>query len=242
MEISLSGKNILVTGATGGIGGALALALREAGAAVFGSYVRDGARAQELSAAGVRIFQADLADPVQARKLVEQTLQAAGSLDGLVYAAGNTRDHTLSKLTDEEWDQVLAVHLTGLSVCCRSVLPGMQKQKKGKIAAFSSQAGLTGRIGQAHYSAAKAGTIGFIKSLAREAGRFGVTANVVCPGFIDSKMTRAAPPEAWERAKAASALGTVSSVETVASFMVWLLSDHCQGVTGQVFQLDSRIL
>ncbi len=235
-------KKVLVTGATGAVGGAIALAARQAGAVVFGSYARDDARARELEAAGIRMFQADLADPAQARKLIEQTLQEAGSLDALVYAAGNTRDHTLAKLTDEEWDQVLAVHLTGLAVCCRAVLPAMQKQKSGKIVALGSQAGLTGRMGQANYSAAKAGTIGFIKSLAREAGRSGVTANVVCPGFIDSKMTRAAPPEAWERAKAASALGTISSVETVASFTVWLLSDLCQGVTGQVFQLDSRIL
>lgn len=235
-------QRILVTGATGAVGGAIALAARQAGASVFGSYARDDAWAREMEAAGIRMFKADLADPDQARKLVEQTLQAAGSLDALVYAAGNTRDHTLSKLTDQEWDEVLAVHLTGLSVCCRAVLPSMQQNKKGKIVAFGSQAGLTGRMGQANYSAAKAGTIGFIKSLAREAGRFGVSANVVCPGFIDSKMTRAAPPEAWERAKAASALGTISSVETAASFTIWLLSDLCQGVTGQVFQLDSRIL
>lgn len=242
MTVLLSGKKILITGATGAIGGAIALSAHEAGASVFGSYARDGARAKELEAAGVRMFQADLADPAQARQLVEQTLQVADSLDALVYAAGNTRDHTLSKLTDEEWNQVLAVHLTGLAVCCRAALPGMQQKKSGKIVALGSQTGLTGRIGQANYSAAKAGVIGFIKSLAREMGRFGVTANVVCPGFIDSKMTRAAPPETWDRAKTASVLGTVSSVETVASFMVWLLSDQCRGVTGQVFQLDSRIL
>lgn len=235
-------KKILVTGATGAIGSAIASALVKTGAAVFGSYAHDTDQAKKLSDAGIRMFQADLADSAQARRLIEQTLQAAGSLDGLVYAAGNTRDHTLSKLTDEEWDQVLAVHLTGLAACCRAVLPAMQKQRGGKIVALGSQAGLTGRMGQANYSAAKAGTIGFIKTLAREAGRSGVTANVVCPGFIDSKMTRAAPPEAWERAKAASALGTVSSVETAASFIVWMLSDLCQGVTGQVFQLDSRIL
>ncbi len=242
MNVSLSGKNILVTGATGGIGSAVALVLREAGAALFGSYGRDQARARELSAAGIQMVQADLAQPAQARRMVEQVLQEAGHLDALVYAAGNSRDHTLLKLTDSEWDEVLAVHLTGLAVCCRAVLPGMQQRRQGKILAFGSQAGLTGRIGQANYSAAKAGTVGFIKSLAREAGRFGVTANVVCPGFIDSKMTREAPPEVWERAKAASAMGTVSSAQTVASFAAWFLSDHCSGVTGQVFQLDSRIL
>jgi NAD(P)-dependent dehydrogenase (short-subunit alcohol dehydrogenase family) len=145
-------------------------------------------------------------------------------------------------MTDDEWDAVIGVHLTGLVTACKELLPTMQQRKQGKIIALGSQSGLTGRLGQANYSAAKAGTIGFIKTLAREAGRFGVTANVVCPGFVDSKMTRSAPPEAWERAKAASALGAVSSAQTVASFIVWMVSDHCAGVTGQVFQLDSRIL
>lgn len=242
MNPALFEKRILVTGATGAIGGAVALAAKQAGAEVFGSYAGDAARAGEMEKAGIRMFQADLADPAQVRRLVEQVLQAAGSLDALVYAAGNTGDRTLAKMTDGEWDRVIAVHLTGLSICCRALLPSMQKQKRGKIVAFGSQVGLTGRVGQANYSAAKAGTIGFIRTLAREAGRFGVTANVICPGFIDSKMTRSAAPEAWERARAASTLGEVSSVETVASFICWLLSDSCRGVTGQVFQLDSRIL
>ena len=242
MTISLSGKKIFVTGATGAIGAAVARSALKAGAWVAGSCLQDEAGAKALEKEGIRMFRADLSDRRQARGLIEKVLAEAGSLDGLVYSAGNSRDHTLAKLTDEEWDQVLALHLTGLAVCCRAVLPSMQQRKGGKMVALGSQAGLTGRIGQANYSAAKAGTVGFIKTLAREAGRFGVTANVVCPGFVDSKMTRAAPPEAWERAKAASALGMVSSAETVASFITWLLSDLCQGVTGQVFQLDSRIL
>ena len=189
------------------------------------------------------MIRADLADRKQARDLVRRALaDSGGTLDGLVYAAGNTRDHTLLKLEDSEWDEVLQLHLTGLYVCCRELLPVLQKQKAGKILAIGSQSGLTGRVGQANYSAAKAGIIGLIKTVAREGGRFGVTANVICPGFIDSAMTRSAPPEAWERAKTASALGVVSSAQVVASFITWLLSDHCSGVTGQVFQLDSRIL
>lgn len=242
MNISLSNKKILVTGATGAIGGAIARALRACGAWVAGSYLRNEEEARRLESEGVKMFRADLSDLQQARRLIQQTLEeTAGSLDGLVYAAGNARDRTLLKLQDNEWEEVLRLHLTGLAVCCRELLPVMQERRSGKILALGSQSGLTGRIGQTNYSAAKAGMIGFIKSLAREAGRFGVTANVLCPGFIDSAMTRAAPPEAWERAKAASALGIISSVETAASFAAWLLSDHCVGVTGQVFQLDSRI-
>ena len=232
-----------MTGASGAIGGATARTLRACGAWVAGSYCRNEEEARCLEGEGVRMIRADLADREQARALVRRALaDSGGMLDGLVYAAGNTRDRTLLKLDDSDWDQVLALHLTGLSICCRELLPVFQKQKSGKILALGSQAGFTGRMGQANYSAAKAGTVGLIKTVAREGGRFGVTANVICPGFINSAMTRSAPPEAWERAKAASALGAVSSAQVVASFIAWFLSDHCSGVTGQVFQLDSRIL
>ena len=241
MTISLAGKRILVAGATGAIGSAVVEAARESGAWVAGSYFQDEEKALHLKGQGVLTLKADLTQRAQARRLVAEVLAAAGHLDALVYSAGNTRDHTLMKLTDEEWDEVLNLHLTGLVSCAQAVLPSMRQRHGGKILAIGSRSGFVGRVGQANYSAAKAATVGFIRSLAKETGRFGITANVLCPGFIDSKMTRNAPPEAWERAKADSALGTISSVEVAASFVVWLLSDLCQGVTGQVFQLDSRI-
>ena len=241
MNISLQGKRILIAGATGAIGGAILQAAREGGASVAGSYFKNPAKADQFRRQGVQMIQADLSDPAQAREMVRQVLEAGEPLDALVYSAGNTRDHTLAKLTQEEWSEVFKLHLDGLFAVCQAALPAMQERRQGKIAAIGSLSGLIGRVGQANYSAAKAGTVGFIKSLAKEMGRFGITANVVCPGFIDSAMTRSAPPQAWERAKSDSALGTLSKVETVASFLVWLLSDLCQGVTGQVFQLDSRI-
>ncbi len=232
-----------MTGATGGIGVAIIGQLLQSGAQVTGSYFQDQSAADALQKQGTCMMRADLGDRLAVRSLVQKTLeQSGGAIDALIYAAGNTRDHTLMKMTDDEWDSVIGVHLTGLVTACKELLPSMQQRKQGKIIALGSQSGLTGRMGQANYSAAKAGAAGFIKTLAREAGRFGVTANLVCPGFVDSKMTRSAPPEAWERAKAASALGTVSSAQTVASFIAWMVSDHCAGVTGQIFQLDSRIL
>ena len=242
MIVSLAGKNILVAGATGAIGRAVAEAARRAGAWVVGSYLADEKVSRELQTEGIPMIQADLTRRSEARRLISEVLEEAGHLDALVYAAGNTRDRILSKLTEDDWDAVMGLHLEGLAASCQALLPAMQQRRQGKLVAFGSYAGLTGRAGQTSYSAAKAATIGFMKSLAREVGRFGITANVVCPGFIDSKMTRNAPAEAWERAKGASALGTVSSVEVVASFTTWLLSDLCFGVTGQVFQLDSRIL
>ncbi|MBI3616282.1 MAG: SDR family oxidoreductase [Candidatus Omnitrophica bacterium] len=241
MNISLEGKRVLVTGATGAVGGAILTAARESGAWVAGSYFQSEAEADHLRAQGVFMVQADLADRSQTRKCVASVLEQ-GPLDALVYAAGNTRDRTVLKLTDSDWDEVLKLHLEGLVACSQAVLVPMRERRGGRIVAIGSLSGLIGRPGQANYSAAKAATIAFMKTIAREVGRFGITANVVCPGFIDSRMTRSAPPEAWDRAKADSALGTISSVDTVASFTTWLLSDLAQGVTGQVFQLDSRIV
>ena len=242
MNISLSGKKVLVTGATGAIGRTIAQTALDCGAWVGGSYFENEAEAAALQSKGILMIRADLTDRTQARALVSHAVQQAGYLDALVYAAGNVRDHSLAKLTDQDWDQVMKLHLDGLFVTTQAVLPDMRDRRQGKIVAIGSVSGIIGRPGQVNYSAAKAGMIGFVKSLAKEAGRFGVTANVICPGFIDSKMTRSAPPEAWERAKADSALGILSSPDMVASFTAWLLSDLAQGVTGQIFHLDSRVL
>ncbi len=240
MTVSLAGKRIFVAGASGAVGRAIAETALESGARVTGSYFRNQTEATRLSSRGILMLQADLSDRTQARRCAEQALEQLGSIDSFVYAAGNTADHTLAKLTEGEWDSVFGVHLNGLVSCAQAVLPSMRGNKAGKIAAIGSLSGLIGRAGQANYSAAKAATVAFIKTLAREEGRFGISANVVCPGFVDSAMTRSAPPAAWDRAKNDSALGTISSVEVVSSFMTWLLSDLCYGVTGQVFQLDSR--
>ena len=242
MNISLVGKRIFIAGATGAIGGAIAQAAREAGAWVGGSYFRNEAHATQLKAQGIFMEQADLTNRQQAKAVIESALREAGHLDALVYAAGNARDHLLVKMEDKEWDDVLALHLNGLMACCKAVIPSMQNRRSGTIAAVTSFAGLTGRVGQANYAAAKGATIAFMKTVAREAGRFDVTANTISPGFIESSMTKAVPEEGWDRAKAASALDTISSVDVVASFAVWLLSDLCHGVTGQLFCLDSRVL
>ncbi len=241
MNVSLSGKKILVTGATGAVGRAIAERLRECGARVAGSYHASEEAAAELTRQGVSMIRADLSRREEARALVRRALEEAGPLDGFVHTAGNSRDRTLAKMTDEEWDDVLRLHLDGLMACCRELLPGMRERRAGKLVAIGSISGRIGRAGQANYSAAKAAAVGFMKSVAREAGRYGVTANVVLPGFVDSRMTRGAPPEVWERAKQDSALGTISDAQVAASFTAWLLSDLCHGVTGQVFNLDSRI-
>lgn len=241
MNISLTGKKILIAGATGAIGKALAQAAHQAGAEVAGSFHTDEETACQLEALGIRMTRADLTQRTQAEALVHWAIEPWGYLDALVYAAGNIRDGLFLRLTEDQWADVLRLHLDGLAACCRAVLPCMQKRGQGKLVAFGSMAGRSGRAGQTHYSAAKAATVGFMKSLAKEVGRFGITTHVICPGFTDSKMTRSASPQAWERAKADSALGMLGSTDVVASFAIWLLSDWCKGVTGQVFHLDSRV-
>ena len=241
MDISLKRKKILVTGASGAVGRAVAEQALDSGAWVAGSYLQSEEDARALERRGVFMVKADLTSRSQARDMVRAVLAEGGHLDGVVYSAGNTRDRTAAKITDQEWDEVIAVHLNSLFAVTQEVLPVMRERKAGKLVAIGSLSGVIGRFGQPNYSAAKAGVVGYMKSVAKEAGRFGVTANVVCPGFVDSRMTRKIPQEAWERAKNESALGTISSVETASSFIVWLLSDLCKNVTGQVFQLDSRI-
>jgi len=242
MNISLKDKRILVTGATGGVGSAVVQAILSAGGTVIGSYFQDEETADKLRGQGVQMLKADLRDRDQIRSLIQTALGDEGKLDALVYAAGNARDGLFIKMSDTDWDDVLAVHLNGLATALQAVLPSMKKAKAGKLIALGSFGGQTGRVGQANYAAAKAGTVGLVKTIAKEAGRFGVSANVVFPGFIDSKMTQATPPQVWERAKADSAMGRLSLAPVVASFIVWMLSDLCEGVTGQLFPIDSRIL
>ncbi len=244
----MSDKTVLVTGSSRGIGRAIALRLARDGYGIV-LHCRSGVeQAQEVAqqirglGRGVRVLQFDVADRATTSRVLLEDIEAHGCYYGVVCNAGIARDNAFPAMPGEDWDAVIHTNLDSFyNVLNPLTMPLVRRRKPGRIVTLSSVSGIIGNRGQVNYSAAKAGTIGFIRSLAKEAGRFGVTANVLCPGFIDSKMTRNAPPEAWERAKADSVLGTISSVEVTASFAVWLLSDLCQGVTGQIFQLDSRM-
>ncbi|MBI4227447.1 MAG: SDR family oxidoreductase [Candidatus Omnitrophica bacterium] len=236
--MGLRGKVILVTGASGAIGSAIVRAAKREGAWVAGTYLTHHPDPSQCPADLLEQVNVTQCEPVQ--QWVAKAAARTGQIDGLVTAAGTVADRTLVKMTDAEWSGVIASHLTGTFHAAQAVLPSMQYHRLGKIITVLSMAGLHGRFGQASYSAAKAGLLGFTRSLAREVGPWGVEVNALCPGFTPSRMTETVPPDGWARARAASATGTLADAEVAADLAVWLLSDRCRGITGQIFHVDSR--
>ena len=237
---TLDGKKALVTGATGGLGGAIAKALHAAGADVALS----GTRAERLEAlAGelggrAHVVACDLSDPAAVDGLIGRATEALGGLDILVANAGITRDGLLMRMKDDDWDAVLRVNLESYFRLTRAALRGMMKQRHGRIVGISSVVGATGNAGQANYAASKAGMIGFTKALAQEVASRGVTANCVAPGFIASPMTDAltdAQREAILAKIPAQALGTG---EDVAAAVLYLCSAEAGYVTGQTLHVN----
>lgn len=235
----------LVTGASRGIGRAIAERLAREGAAVAINYRGDEAGA-EAAAAAIRgqggqaqVFQADVADPAAAEALVAAVHQAWGRLDILVNNAGITRDGLVPRLSPRDWSEVLDTNLASVFYCSKAALRPMVRQRFGRIVNVASVAGLIGNAGQANYAAAKAGMIGFTKSLAKEWASRGITANVVAPGFIETDLL-AAMTEA-QRAKMAQAipLQRVGAPDDVAD-AVWFLS-QAQYVTGHVLVVDGGL-
>ena len=235
---SLEGKTALVTGGSRGIGRAIALELGRAGASVVVGY-RGGKDEAEAVAAevGGRAVQADVADPEAAKALVE----AAGDLDILVNNAGITRDGLLARMPDEDWRDVIETNLSAMFYTCRAVARPMMKKRGGSIINISSIVGVHGNPGQTNYAAAKAGIIGFTKSLARELGSRGVRANVVAPGYVSTQLTDVLPEEAKAAMLAATPLGRLGDPEDVAGAVRFLCSDAASFITGEVLLVDGGL-
>jgi 3-oxoacyl-[acyl-carrier protein] reductase len=243
-EGALAGKVALVTGASRGIGRACALALGEAGAAVavgFGGGEREAeevaALLRERGGAAVTLG-ADLADGSAAAGLVPRTVEALGGLDIVVNNAGITRDNLAVRISDEDWDAVIAVDLTAAFQVCRAALRPMLRARSGRIINISSVAGVVGNPGQANYSAAKAGLIGLTKSLCREVGSRGITVNAVAPGFIATDMTAALSGSLLEAATATVPLGRLGTAEEVAAAVRFLALPEAGYITGHVLHVD----
>ena len=235
---SLEGKTALVTGASRGIGRAIAGELAGAGATVVLGY-RSGADeaaalAEEL---GTRAIQADVSSPEDAKRLVEE----AGDIDILVNNAGLTRDGVLARMSDDDWRVVLETNLSSVFYTCRAVTRGMMKRRAGSIVNVSSIVGVHGNWGQSNYAASKAGIIGFTKSLAQELGSRGVRANVVAPGYIQTQLTDVIPGEAREKMLGLTPLGRLGEPRDVAGAVRFLCSEEASFITGEVLLVDGGL-
>jgi 3-oxoacyl-[acyl-carrier protein] reductase len=235
---SLDGKNALVTGASRGIGRAIAASLAAGGASVVVSY-RTGADEAEALAAEIegRAVQADVSDPESARALVE----SAGDIDILVNNAGVTRDGLLVRMSDEDWNTVIDTNLASCFYTCRAAARGMMKKRSGAVVNISSIVGIHGNWGQTNYAASKAGIIGFTKALARELGSRSVRANVVVPGYVKTQLTDALPDEATDAMLQSTPLGRLGDPEDVAGAVRFLCSEEASFITGGVLLVDGGL-
>ena len=235
---SLEGKTALVTGASRGIGAAVARELAHAGAAVVVGY-RAGAEEAEALAAeiGGRAVQADVSSAGDAQRLVEE----AGDLDILVNNAGVTRDGLLARMSDDDWHEVIETNLSSVFYTCRAVCRPMMKKRAGSIVNISSIVGLHGNWGQTNYAASKAGIIGFTKSLARELGSRNVRANVVAPGYVQTRLTGVLSAEATAAMLQNTPLARLGEPEDVAGAVRFLCSDDASFITGDVLLVDGGL-
>ena len=241
----LSGKVALVTGASRGIGAAIADTLAQAGATVIGTATSDSGAAaitERLAAWSGEGKVLNVSEEGGVEELVAAIEQQHGKLDILVNNAGITRDNLLMRMKEEEWDDIMQINLKSVFRASKAVLRGMMKQRSGRIINITSIVGAMGNPGQTNYAAAKAGLMGFSKSMAREVGSRGITVNCVAPGFIDTDMTKALPEEQRAALAANIALGKLGEPQDIADAVLFLASEQGRYITGQTLHVNGGML
>ena len=241
---ALEGEIALVTGASRGIGASIAATLGAAGARVVGTATSQGGADAISGALGERGrgIVLNVANPESVAEAVKDVQSNEGSPSILVNNAGITRDNLLMRMKQEEWDDVIATNLTGMFSICKACLRGMMKAKKGRIINIASVVGVMGNPGQSNYTAAKAGMIGFSKSLAREIASRGITVNVVAPGFIDTDMTRELPEENRTALLTQVPLGRLGDGADIANAVLFLASEAGAYITGETLHVNGGML
>lgn len=240
--MNLANKVAIVTGSGRGIGKAIALKLAEAGATVVVNDVAETVNsvAEEIKAMNRQSLAvvADISSAPDVTRLVDTTIATYGRVDILVNNAGITRDQLLLRMSDEDWDRVLNVNLKSVFLCTRAVLRHMLKQRWGRIVNISSIVGIIGNPGQANYASAKAGIIGFTRTIAKEVASRGITVNAIAPGFIDTEMTQKLPEEWKQQLKSRIPVGYLGTPRDVAEAVAFLASEEARYITGQVLNVD----
>lgn len=244
----LDGQVAVVTGASRGIGRAVAIALGRAGARVVVNYTGNKVAAEETvelvrGAGGEAVaYQADVSDETQTEAMVKFTLDRYGRINILVNNAGITRDNLLMRMKSEDWDKVMNINLKGVYNCTKAAIRPMLKQKQGRIINVASVVGVMGNAGQANYAAAKAGIIGFTKSVAKEVASRGILVNAVAPGLIATDMTADLPDGVKEELLKSIPLGRWGEPAEVAEVVLFLASPASSYITGQTIHIDGGMV
>lgn len=240
----LKDKVVLITGASRGIGRAMAIAFAKMGSKVIINYASSDDKAQEvlteIAALGgqAELFKASIADKEQVKEMMMFVKKNYGRLDVLINNAGVTADNFMAMMTDEQWDWVIQTNLNGLFYCCRAFIKMMMAKKSGVIINLTSLSGLAGQQGQTNYSASKGGVISFTKALAREVARYGIRVNALAPGLIETDMTDKMPQDILEYHKGLIPLGRLGQPEEVANVALFLASDLSSYMTGEVLNIS----